>query len=463
MSQGDSWDGRPTDVGQRTTQVRAGRQLAARPRLHLRLIYAPGTVGTEGRHETHALEGHRLKVGRSKRHADLTLADPALSRQHFEVRPGMAGIPFVRDLGSNNGTYLRGVRLEADKEMPLAAGDLLCAGDCLWALDGPVDDEALPAVDGADPEDVPEVVGDAPVTRRLRQSLATVGPLPDAVLLLGETGTGKEVAAAAVHRLSGRRGAFVPVNCAAIPPELAEATLFGHVKGAFTGATGAAEGLFRKADGGTLFLDELGELPLPMQAKLLRVVENGEVWPVGATTGRKVDVRLVAATNKDLGGEGFRDDLLVRLSDWTLRLPPLRDRTGDAVGLLEHFLGSEGEAPSVEPEAREAIALYRWPGNVRQLQKLAGRLRTLVPAGEPVRLQHLIPKDIQAPIRARVAEEVARAQRAQEEGTPGREKIVEALMAARGNVTRAAEANGWHRTQLYRWLRRFELDPRDYR
>ncbi|MEO0325204.1 MAG: sigma 54-interacting transcriptional regulator [Myxococcota bacterium] len=452
-----------TDASAMTTRVRADRAMDAGTPLSMRLVFAPAAVPARHWHVPKLLDGTKLKFGRSSSQVDVTLPDPALSRVHFEIRPGMAGIPFVRDLKSNNGTYLRGVRLDPDKEMPLAQGDVLAAGDCLWAVDGEVDPESLPAVAEARGADVPEVVGQAPLTERLRQSIATVGPLEDAVLLLGETGTGKEVAAAAIHRLSERRGPFVPVNCAAIPPELAEATLFGHVKGAFSGATGTSEGFFRRADGGTLFLDELGELPMAMQAKLLRVVENGEVWPVGATRGRKVNVRLVAATNKDLGGDGFRDDLLIRLSDWTLHLPPLRDRVGDAVVLLAHFLRADGGPTSIEPEAREAVALYAWPGNVRQLRKLAGRLKTLVPAGGAVRLEHLIPKKVQAPIRARVAAEAARLQAEREEGTPGRERIVSALAEARGNVTRAAEANGWHRTQLYRWLRRFDIDPRDYR
>src|SRR5437764_11842167 len=190
------------------------------------------------------------------------------------------------------------------------------------------------------------------------------------VLIRGESGSGKEVAARAVHALSPRVDEpFVPVNCGAISPELAEAELFGHERGAFTGAIASSPGAFGAANGGTLFLDEIGDLPLPLQVKLLRALEAGEVKPVGAARPRAIDVRVICATHHDLRArvrEGaFREDLFYRLRGVTVELPPLRARPRDILPLAEHFLA---DGKSFAPDARSALLAHRWPGNVRELR-----------------------------------------------------------------------------------------------
>ena len=232
-------------------------------------------------------------------------------------------------------------------------------------------------------EDPEGLVGCSGVMSRLRAVLERIAPTPSTVLLQGESGTGKEVVARALHRLSTRRSkAFVPVNCAAIPSELIESELFGHVKGAFTGAAGSRNGLFYYANGGTLFLDEISELPLAMQSRLLRVLEERKLRPVGSEREVPVDVRIVAASNRDLAaavraGE-FREDLYYRLAVVDLAVPPLRDRSEDIPELLAHFIDllsqRLGVAPlAIEPDIVEALRVYSWPGNVRELRNFVER------------------------------------------------------------------------------------------
>ncbi|MCM2332878.1 MAG: sigma 54-interacting transcriptional regulator, partial [Anaeromyxobacteraceae bacterium] len=207
--------------------------------------------------------------------------------------------------------------------------------------------------------------------RRIAASDATV-------LLTGETGTGKEVFARHIHEHSGRRGrALVPVNCGAIPETLLESELFGHVRGAFTGAVASRRGRIAAADGGTLFLDEIGELPLSLQVKLLRVLQERSYEPVGATESVPADFRLVAATNKDLAAEvaagRFRRDLYYRLLVCPIEVPPLRARNGDATRLFQHFWSARGERRPLDPTVLEALSAHDWPGNVRELENLVER------------------------------------------------------------------------------------------
>ena len=239
--------------------------------------------------------------------------------------------------------------------------------------------------------------GEAPVLDEVRRFARACARTDLPVLLLGESGTGKEVVAQGIHAASPRAHApFVAVNCAALPRELVESELFGHVAGAFSGARrDGAIGKFEAADGGTLFLDEIGELPPAAQAALLRVLQEGEVTRLGATAGRAVDVRIIAATNRDIptaiASGGLRDDLYHRLNVLTLSLPPLRARKGDAVLLAKHFLGRMTETPAHEfsPAVLHAFAGYRWPGNVRELENLVKRLAAL--AEGPVITEELLP------------------------------------------------------------------------
>jgi len=227
------------------------------------------------------------------------------------------------------------------------------------------------------------LVGESSAMHVLCERLRRIAPTPATVLLTGESGTGKEVAARALHGMSSRAvGPFVPLNCAAIAAELIESELFGHVRGAYTGAQQSREGLFYYARGGTLFLDEVSELPLPAQAKLLRVLEERRIRPVGSEQEIPVDVRVVAATNRDLRAEvaahRFRQDLYYRLQVVELNLPPLRERVEDIPALLEHFIGLLAPylgVPRLAPDARTLarMAAYDWPGNVRELKNLVER------------------------------------------------------------------------------------------
>jgi DNA-binding NtrC family response regulator len=229
------------------------------------------------------------------------------------------------------------------------------------------------------------IIGSSPAIRAVLDVLFLAAPTDATVLIQGETGTGKELVAKAVHRLSRRaRGALVAVNCAALPETLAESELFGHAKGAFTGADKARAGRFREADGGTLFLDEIGEMPLALQAKLLRVLQEGEVQPLGVDKPQSVDVRLVAATNRNLGelaaAGKFRSDLYYRLNVVPLELPPLRDRRADLAALAGHFLRGTGRKFSAE--AMASLERYPWPGNVREMENVVARLKVLKPEGD---------------------------------------------------------------------------------
>jgi transcriptional regulator with GAF, ATPase, and Fis domain len=233
------------------------------------------------------------------------------------------------------------------------------------------DGEALPAERFG-------MLGRSPAMIAVFDLIERVAPSDVSVLIQGETGTGKELVARAVHDASRRAARpFVAVNCAAVPANLLESELFGHVRGAFTGAVADRAGHFRSADGGTLFLDEIGDMPLEMQAKLLRVLQEGEVRPVGGSKTHRVDVRVVAATHRDLKAmcaEGrFREDLLFRLDVVRLELPPLRDREGDVALLAGALVGKLAAelgvvTPELTPEALERLAAWRWPGNVRELE-----------------------------------------------------------------------------------------------
>ncbi|MDI1480000.1 sigma-54 dependent transcriptional regulator [Polyangium sp. y55x31] len=235
------------------------------------------------------------------------------------------------------------------------------------------------------------LIGRSAAMREVEARLRKVAPTDATVLVLGESGTGKELVAAAIHRMSRRSGrAFVPVNCAAIPEGLIESELFGHERGAFTGATSAHAGLVEAADGGTLFLDEIGELPQSAQARLLRFLQTGEVRHVGSTRARKVSVRLVAATHRDLAAMvqagTFRSDLYFRLRVIEVRLPPLRERGDDALALASHFI-TEGSrkagrpVPALSPDAEKAIMTHSWPGNVRELENAIERALILSDGG----------------------------------------------------------------------------------
>jgi DNA-binding NtrC family response regulator len=295
------------------------------------------------------------------------------------------------------------------------------------------------------------------------------------VLLLGETGTGKELAARAVHDASARRGRrFVPVNCGALPAELVESELFGHARGAFTGAEAARAGLFEEAAGGTLFLDEIGELPGAMQVKLNRALQEREIRRVGENRAIRVDARVVAATQRDLEAEvregRFREDLYYRLNVFPVRLPSLRERAEDIPALVAHLIDRQAKkVAGIEPEALRALVAHAWPGNVRQLENAIGRA-IAVAKGERIGVADL-PLNV-APEVARGGTPVAgeglvqipyrdAVERAREQ--VARDYLIALMKELRGNVTRAAERAGMERESLHRLLKRHGVRSEDFK
>ena len=302
-----------------------------------------------------------------------------------------------------------------------------------------------------------EMVGQSPSMQEVFRLIQRAGPSDKAVLILGESGTGKELVARALHRASRRADKpMVVINCAALPETLLESELFGHEKGAFTGAVNAKPGLFEVADGGTLFIDEIGELPGSLQAKLLRVLEDGSLRRIGSIQERRVNVRLLAATNRDLAKEveakRFREDLFYRINVMTLQLPPLRERKGDIGLLVDHFLGPGWE---IEPAALQAINQYAWPGNVRQLINALERAKILADS-ELIRF-HDLPKEVLAPPDPARNGQAPVLELTDDLATIQRSKVVEVLKRESGNKSKAARALGIDRRKLYRLLERYAI------
>ena len=295
--------------------------------------------------------------------------------------------------------------------------------------------------------------------RLMQENVAT------SVLIAGESGTGKELIARAIHFGSARAsGPFVPVNCAAIPAELFESQLFGHVRGAFTGANEDRTGFFQMAHEGTLFLDEMGEMPLDMQSKLLRVLEDGEIWRVGAREGKKVDVRVVAATNVDLQEQiqngAFRQDLYFRLARYPVTAPPLRERKEDIPLLAQHFLQLFAvemgrEAPDLNPEVLEVLTAYDFPGNVREMKNIIERALIESSGGE-IRPYHLYflpevaPEEIAAPSTPPANNSAPDVPLNMEEAELW--LIKRGIAQASGNISKAARLLGINRNRIYRAL-----------
>jgi DNA-binding NtrC family response regulator len=286
-----------------------------------------------------------------------------------------------------------------------------------------------------------------------------VAPSPHPVLLTGESGTGKEVMAHAIHALS-QRGPFIVVNCGAIPEQLIESELFGHERGAFTGADRERSGLVAAAEGGTLFLDEIGELPLALQPALLRFLESGEARRVGATESRRYDVRVIAATNRDLEGETrtgrFREDLFWRLNVLPLEVAPLRERADDVLPLARKFIAESGVAHQLDPATEALLTTYGWPGNVRELRNAMHRAATFATA------EAITPDDLPPRLREanRAAALVAHASQQQLPlRAVERAYVLDIVRRTEGNKSRAAEILGLDRKTLYRKLAEYAQEP----
>ncbi|HET7599709.1 MAG TPA: sigma-54 dependent transcriptional regulator [Gemmatimonadales bacterium] len=325
----------------------------------------------------------------------------------------------------------------------------------------------------AGPAAEPALVGHSPAVIEVMKTVARVAPTQATVLLLGETGTGKELVARTIHQYSDRRARrFVAVNCSALAEGLLESELFGHVRGAFTGAAGARPGLFREADRGTLFLDEIGDISPGLQARLLRALQEHEIVPVGSESPVQVDVRVIAATHRDLDAlvrQGkFREDLLYRLKVVVLELPPLRERRQDIPLLMDHFLrqltARHGRGPvAVDPEAQRRMLVYEWPGNIRELQNVLERALVLA-AQDVIGPEHL-PAEVGPPAPAPADPAAA----AREPAAPTallsleeleRRHVLRVLEATGGSREEASRILGISRRTLTRMVQRWGLPPR---
>ena len=412
---------------------------------------------------------------------DVALDDPAASRRQSIVRSDEDGW-VVSDLGSANGTFHNGSRVLAP--VRLRTGDEITVGSTRIRFVGeaapqrPVESQAGEAqtVVRTGAHVVGVLLGSSPEMEQLFHLIqkAAASPLP--TLIEGETGTGKELVARAIHEASrSAKGPFLPVNCAAVPENLLESELFGHRRGSFTGATADHEGLFEAAQGGTVFLDEIGEMPLAMQPKVLRVLQEGEVTRIGEIRSRKVDFRLVAATNRDLLQEvergTFRGDLYYRISAFPIGIPALRERRSDVPVLVESFLAAacrrqDKRVGSFTPAAMRALLAFDWPGNVRELQNEVQRAVALASPGETIDVEHLSPKLTGADHETDAATDPTPT-------PPGRGTSPGSLREARdafesrfiaqvleqqgGSVLKAARVLGLTRAGLYKKLKEFGL------
>jgi two-component system response regulator HydG len=414
-------------------------------------------VRRAGTETVQRLQGDGFTVGKDAS-CDLVVDDSYVSARHLRVSRE-EGLFRLHDLQSKNGTWLGNVRV-CEAVVPLLTTVKL-GGEVELALEPLTAGKAAPAFEG--------IIGTDPSVKQLVELIERVAPSTAAVAVLGESGSGKELVAAALHARSPRSAhAFIPVNCAAISKELIESELFGHEKGAFTGAVGARKGAFEEADGGTLFLDEVGELPLDLQAKLLRALESGEIKRVGASRPLNVDVRVVAATNRDLlqaAREGkFREDLYYRLCVVPLHLPPLRGRRGDIPALADNFVqrhAPRGQAVRFTAAALERLKAHPWPGNVRELRNVVHRALLLrrgpVIDVEDLHFDAAVHPELGVTLPAAGGGLTLEQMLAKVE----REIIENALKRFRDNRERVARELGMSRSTLFKKLKDWGLTQRD--
>jgi DNA-binding NtrC family response regulator len=399
--------------------------------------------------------GHTPIVFGRDPECDVQLETGQASRRHAEV-VCVGPVHVLRDLESTNGTTLNGNRI---REAPLAAGSVVRMGDWLGVVTQLAEDRAA---EFAFVEQAPGLWGSSALQHALRPArVAAKSELP--IVIEGETGTGKELVARALHAWSGRTGALVAINCAALPEALAEGELFGYRRGAFTGAERANPGHIRSADGGTLFLDEVCELSPSLQVKLLRALEEREVVPLGESRGIPVDVRVLAAAQAPLqqavAQQRFRADLYARLDGLTVRMPPLRERIEDVPRLIAHFMEEcrSGLQARLSVNALHSACLYDWPFNVRELRQLSRRLAVLHGDEPWLHARHL-------PDHMRVIGEQAGATESRREAVSELDRLLCALRKHTGNVSRAARDAGISRMRAYRLMNANpELDLDDFR
>ncbi|HET6150175.1 MAG TPA: sigma 54-interacting transcriptional regulator [Polyangia bacterium] len=408
--------------------------------------------------------------------ASAILNDTLVSGHHARI-VGDAGRYELQDLGSKNGTWVDNIRVEG--RAPLHDGALVFIGNHagVFRLASTLEAEAIRS-ELTNP--LGPVATASPALALACDRLRRLATSDSELFILGETGAGKEVYARAVHLASGRKGRFVAINCGAIPRELVESELFGYRQGAHSTAHQAKAGLIEEAEGGTLFLDEIGEMTGEAQIKLLRFLQDRELTPLGSTRPRRIDVRVIAATNRTLPGSGgktaagLRDDIVARLGAAPIHLPPLRSRIEDLGVLIAHFLRATPDVKLEQPAFR-ALCLHGWPLNVRELEKVVSTAAILTTAGKAIALRDLpepIARAASAP--AAAAAVVAAAAAAGAAGTAGiprkaagpsptAAQLEELLKRYDGNVADVSRELGKHRAAVWRWLKKFGIGPQKYR
>lgn len=379
-----------------------------------------------------SLGQQRVLLGRDVETHGHRLADPYVSRCHVQLDwDERMGAHRLTDMGTINGTYVNGGRI---KSRCLEHGDVVRLGETLFLYQ------------------------DSDTTSASDEVLSKVARREVTVLVCGETGSGKERCARALHELSQRPGPFVPLNCAALPSALILSELFGHVKGAFSGAGTPRAGLFLSANRGTLFLDEIGELPLELQATLLRTLQERRVRAVGSDREVPVDVRVVAATHVDLtsavGERRFRADLHARLAEFTVFVPPLRARRHEILPALDSELRGQDTPKAWTADAAEALLLWQWPYNFRDLQALA-RYLSISTSSDVVTLEHL--RGWRAELGAGLRDRAALPNVGAAKQPGPRERLQRALVEHRGNISAVARELQKPRSQIYRWMRTYGL------
>jgi transcriptional regulator with PAS, ATPase and Fis domain len=409
-------------------------------------------------------------IGRGADDADVVVDDRSLSRRHAVLEIGPDGALTVGDLGSTNGTRVRGVRI--DGPTPILPDEVFSLGHVTCAVE---------EVAATTPRTTTSSTPAATAKTRLEGMVSLVAASTLSVLLHGETGSGKDVTARAIHQKSSRAAApFLALNCAALPESLLESELFGHEKGAFSGADKVKPGLFESADTGTVFLDEVAEMSPSVQAKLLRVIESRQVQRLGALRPRVIDVRFIAASHKDLQEEvdagRFREDLYFRINGITITLPPLRERLDELPSIASSLLSTLGPGQALSPRALARLMEHRWPGNFRELRTVIERA-VVMSAGSPViDVQHLvIDRDRRSPAAASAASPATAPPASRTTSGPvsttarppnremsaaelaERERIMTALNDAAGNQTKAAELLGVSRRTLINRIEQYDV------
>ncbi len=387
--------------------------------------------------------------------------DKWMSSRHARIEPSF-GRWVLTDTESKNGSIVDG---HTTKRAVLTDGSLIELGHTLFLFFErmPIDADAAPVCELTPSEGAPGTVTLLPSWQNELARLKQIASSEIPMLIEGESGTGKEVIARAIHGMSGRKGAFVPVNCGALPDNLVESELFGYKKGAFSGAQSDHDGLVRAADGGTLFLDEIGDLPASSQAALLRVLQEREVMPVGGTRPVEIDLRVVAATHRDLddmvADNSFRHDLFARLAGFRVTVPALVDRRTDLgllIGALHQRLFAEDHA-GIDIDAARLLLRYPWPLNVRELEQALATAQVLAGTGL-VKGEHL-PDSVRTGRPPGAPRPIVLSETDQKV----RDTVVAALREHQGNVSAVARALDKDRKQIQRWIKRFGLDPGSYR